>query len=160
MQLHIYMPPAARRHLANMNILHGDFRSFGDNVTSRTMAAIVPATRGRSSLGGALISRAKVRYFVRTVADLSARRVFDLDFDGCRALGRYVIASVSTRFASRLSHFIRLHPQPAGPLRKQPPAGEDESGPVPSPEEGRGRSFSPRIAQDEFPAYISAGVCR
>src|SRR5271168_329849 len=69
MQLHIYMPPAARRHLANMNILHGDFRSFGDNVTSRTMAAIVsaPATRGRSRLGGALISRAKVRYFVRTV---------------------------------------------------------------------------------------------
>jgi hypothetical protein len=141
-----------------MNILHGDFRFSGDNQVGDLAAMVFAvATRGRSdsdSGGGA-----SIKAFLHGGADLLTSRVFGIDFDGCRALGRYVVARASARLSS-FPNSIRLHPQPAGPLRKQPPAGEDESGPVPSPEEGRGRSFSSRIAQDEFPAHISAGVCR
>lgn len=153
------MSLAVRGHLATMNILHGDFRFFGDNIDSPAAAAAVSAlaTRGWSDsrLGGALVPDAKIKALLHAGADLLTTRAFGLDFDGCRALGRYLIEGIRPPF-----HSIRLLPPSAGPLRKQPPAGEDESGPVPSPEEGRGRSLSPRIVQDEFPAHISAGVCR
>src|SRR5580698_9849635 len=99
-----YMTPAARGHLATMNILHGDFRFFGDNVTSRTVAAIVSALATRDwsdSRPGASASRQRVAKVLRAGADLLARRLFGIDFDGCRTLGRYLIARASARFSSR-----------------------------------------------------------
>jgi hypothetical protein len=144
-----------------MNILHGDFRLFGDNQVGNIATMVFAiATRGRSDSGPgdapAFRHGAKIKSVLRAGADLLTRRIFGLDFDGCRTFGRYLLARASARFSIT---FV-FSPRSAGALRKQPPAMEDESGPVPSPEEGRGRSSSPRIAQDEFPAHISAGVCR
>ncbi len=87
MQLHIYMPLAARGHLATMDILHDDFGSFGDNVTSST-----PAFR----------QGVKVEALLRAGATIFwARRAFGIDFDGCRSLGRYLIARTAARFSPR-----------------------------------------------------------
>src|SRR5271170_870470 len=45
---------------------------------------------------------------------------------------------VAGRHPAQNRHPIRLLPDPAGPLRKYPPAAEDESGPAPLPPRGAG----------------------
>jgi hypothetical protein len=94
-----------------MNILHGDFRLFGDNQVGNIATMVFAiATRGRSDSGPgdapAFRHGAKI---LRAGADLLTRRIFGLDFDGCRTFGRYLLARASARFSSHSS-------SPPGPL--------------------------------------------
>jgi hypothetical protein len=146
-----------------MNILHGDFRFFGDNQTGNLAATVfATATRARSDSGpgGTPVFRhgAKIKSLLRAGADLLTRRVFGLDFDGCRALGRYLVARASARLSSFPVSFVFSPGSPdlSVSLRRL----KTNLAPSLPPEEGRGRSFSPGIVQDEFPAPINAGVCR
>jgi hypothetical protein len=153
MQHHNYMPLAARGHLANMNILHDDFRFFGDNHLNDTMV-FATATRARSDSGSG--GDARIKAFLHAGADLLTHRVFGTDFDGCRTLGRYLIATAS----AHLSIPFVFSPTPPDLSASKNRRLKTNLAPSLCPQEGRGRSFSPRIAQDEFPAHISAGVCR
>jgi len=94
------MPLEARGHLANMNILHGDFRLFGDNQ----VGVFALPTHGRSDSGSA--GGAQIKAFLHGGADLLTSRVFGIDFDGCRALGRYVVARASARLSSFPISFV------------------------------------------------------
>jgi hypothetical protein len=143
-----------------MSIPHGDFCFFGDNHVGALAAmvfAIAARSRSDSGPGGALISGTKVRSFLRAGADLLASHVFGLDLDGCRALGRYAIA----RALARLPLSFVFTPDPPDHSVSKIRRLKTILAPSLPPEEGRGRfSFSPHIAQDEFAAPVSVGVCR
>jgi len=138
-----------------MNILHGNFSLLGDNQVgcpAATVLAIATCDRSDSGSGGIRT----VKSFLRMGADLLSRHAFGLDLDGCRALGRYAIARASARF----SNSFVFNPDPPDHSVSKIRRLKTNLAPSLPPEEGRGRSFSPRIAQDEFPAHISAGACR
>ena len=129
-----------------MSIVHGDFRLFGDNQVGS------PATSRHG---------AKIRAFLRTGADLLTSRVLGIDFDGCRALGRYLITRASARLSSRavdlpISFVFTPDPPdlPVSSVRRL----KTNLAPSLPPEEGRGRFLPARIAQAGFPP--TTGACR
>jgi hypothetical protein len=136
-----------------MTILHSDFRFFGDNHLGDRMVFAI-ATRGRSDSGSR--GDARIKAFLHAGADLLSRRVFGTDFDGCRTLGRYLIATASTR----LSIPFVFSPTPPDLSVSKNRRLKTNLAPSLCPQEGRGCPFSSRIAQDELPAPISTGVCR
>jgi hypothetical protein len=149
-----------------MSILHGDFRLLGDNQVGSFAAmvfAIATRARSDSGSGGSPVFRhgPKIKFLLRAGADLLARRLSGTDFDGCRTLGRYFIARMSARLSSSVFPLSFVF-SPGPPDLSVSTLRRLKTNLAPSlpPEEGRGRSFSPRIVQDEFPAPINAGVCR
>ena len=160
------MSLAVRGHLATMNILHGDFRFFGDNQVGNTAATVFAvATRGRSDSGpgGSPVFRngAKIRAFLRTGADLLASRVVGIDLDSCRAFGRYLIARASARLSSRAFpiSFVFTPDPPDLSVSNLRPLKTNLAPSLP-PEEGRGRFLPARIAPAGFPPPSTTGACR
>lgn len=131
-----------------MSILHGDFRLFGDNELGN------PA---------AFRHGPKIRAFLRAGADLLISRVFGVDFDGCRVLGRYLVARASARTSFSASDlpisFVFTSDPPDLPVSSVRRLKTNLVPPL-CPQEGRDRFLPVCVAQAGFPPSPTAGACR
>ena len=137
-----------------MTIPHIYFSSFGDNRAS-------PAASGR-------FLDATIKGLARSGLNLLTQRIFGVDADACRMLGRHVIAKIAARGGSMLPGNTR--PEPSIPFVFDPTPPDlsvstqrrqkTNMAPLLCPQEGRGRSLPACAEQAEFPTTETTGVCR